>query len=99
MRMLLDMVSSYFNALSGGRGREESDSSQMEAASKAYLKALPSLLNAHPYEWVAFSGEENLGVAKDKPTLYKQISDRHIPLHDVLIERIQPEREEIYLRL
>jgi hypothetical protein len=37
---------------------------------QAFLKELPRLLADHPHEWVAFSGDRELGIRSSKRQLY-----------------------------
>ena len=69
-----------------------------ELASRAFERELPNLLNEHFDEWVAFRGDERVGISDDKFKLYKELSKRNIDRGEVLIQRILPQEEELHVR-
>lgn len=71
--------------------------SLLQIASRAFERELPQLLRDHFEKWVAFRGDEQVGISNDKFELYKELSRKNIGREEVLIERILPQEEELHI--
>ncbi|MBI1900087.1 MAG: hypothetical protein HYS13_03085 [Planctomycetia bacterium] len=59
---------------------------------EAFVRSLPSLLQTNPRQWVAFSGERQLGIdAKSKTRLAQDLFRQGYKLIDFVIFRIEPQ--------
>ena len=56
----------------------------MQEAQKAFLGAYEELLRKHPGRWIAYRGNERIGVFKRQADIYAFCSEKEIPFHDVL---------------
>jgi hypothetical protein len=60
----------------------------------AFRRDLPLLLEKHPEKWVAYSGEQQLGIGATKTQLYQDCLRRGLMRGQFLVLRIEPEIAE-----
>ena len=61
-------------------------------ARETFRRDLPRLLAAHPREWVAYSGEQCLGLSPTKTGLYQECLRRGFTPGQFLVLRVEAER-------
>jgi hypothetical protein len=58
----------------------------------AYQRELSELLRTHPGQWVAYRGQERLGIAGSQIDLYRRCLE-NFPLEEILVECVEPNIE------
>ena len=57
----------------------------------AFRRDLPQLLKERPWQWVAYHGEERIGVAKSNTELYQHCLARGLDWDQFVVRSIEPE--------
>lgn len=70
-------------------------SSKTQESYQAFLLALPTLLESHAGQWVAFSGNDLLGIGDSRRLLYQKVLAAGYPLGEFLVCSIEPPQEVI----
>jgi hypothetical protein len=81
-------------ALSLGRGEA---ATLLEQAEAAFVRDFPVLLAGHRGEWVAYHGDQQLGVASTKAALQQECLRRGLPADEFVVWSIEPVVEEMTL--
>lgn len=58
---------------------------------EAFRRDLPGLLKTHRGEWVAYHGQQQIGIARTAATLYQDCFRRGLEDHEFLVSHISPE--------
>jgi len=60
-------------------------------AREAFRRDLPRLLAEHPRQWVAYNGEDCLGIGRSKTALHQECVERGFSPEHFLVLSIEPE--------
>jgi hypothetical protein len=62
----------------------------VEQGLKAFLRDQPSLLRKHPYDWVAYSGDRRIGIARSREKLYERCLRQGLGRGEFVIRGVSP---------
>jgi hypothetical protein len=63
---------------------------QGKRAVLAFRRDLPRLLRERPREWVAYHGDQQIGIARTALELYQECTRRGLPESDCIVHPIEP---------
>ncbi|MEJ0062886.1 MAG: hypothetical protein WDO70_06705 [Alphaproteobacteria bacterium] len=75
---------------------------KIKMAYRAYARQLPQLIKEHNKEWIAMdwnplTGAKQVAIAPTAQQLYDHLNKREIPIHPLLIRRIEEQKKKLQL--
>jgi hypothetical protein len=66
----------------------------IERSQQAFRRALPELMKKHYMKWVAFHGDEMIGIGRSKTQLYLECLRRGLQRDEFVVRGVEPEIDE-----
>ena len=63
----------------------------IQKALDKHRRDLPELMKTHPYQWVAYHGEQRLGFGRSQRKLYKKYLARGLSIDELVVFGVEPE--------
>jgi hypothetical protein len=63
----------------------------IQKALDQHRRDLPELMKTHPYQWVAYHGEQRLEFGRSQQKLYRKYLDRGLSIDELVVFGVEPE--------